>query len=438
MRVRRLRPGNVAVGLIFLVTIGCSSEEDAPLDPGVSPFYPGPSGSTKASMGPDAIRGPIAGGTAAAGIPVDRAGADPAGSPASEEPIQPEDIERHLRIALRTAERGDTARAVKTLDRILAIQPLNREALLKRADLALSESEKASATGERASALEKAGVLIRTLRRAFDKPTKAEAMLYGQVLYTQARTHATQGQPARAVAVLREAYDGGIDAFSQIENDKAMSSFRASPEYRTLVKTIDEENLGKARQHVKNNLDKPLGFAFDFKLNGIDGKPLSLDQLKGKIVLVDIWGTWCKPCREAIPALVQLYHKHHRHGLEIVGFAFEQTPSPEEALALVKRFVQEGGIPYRCALGDETILKQIPNFNSFPTTLVLDRSGKVRMLATENSNELMGILNDVVQVLAAEPAAPVPAKPADTKAAAKPKEPPATKPTEPAAAAKPK
>ena len=180
MHVRRLRPGTLAVGLMFLVTIGCSSEEEAPLDPGVSPFYPGPAGSTKASASPNAVGGPMAGASASAGTPVDRAGADPAGSTVSDEPIQPQDIERHLRIALRAAEKGDRPRAVRDLDRILAIQPLNREALLKRAVLAMVDSEQAQVPAEQAAAIEKAGTLIRTLRRAYDKPTKSETMIYAR------------------------------------------------------------------------------------------------------------------------------------------------------------------------------------------------------------------------------------------------------------------
>ncbi len=78
MHVRRLRPGTVVVGLVFLVTIGCSSEEDAPLDPGVSPFYPGPAESTKATTGPGGVGGPIAGGTATSATPGGPVGADAA------------------------------------------------------------------------------------------------------------------------------------------------------------------------------------------------------------------------------------------------------------------------------------------------------------------------------------------------------------------------
>ena len=129
-----------------------------------------------------------------------------------------------------------------------------------------------------------------------------------------------------------------------------MASLRSSPDTGRCSSRIDEANLAAARARVKNFLDKPLDFSFDFKVNDLDGKPLSLDQFKGKVVVIDIWGTWCKPCREAIPGLIQLYRRHHRLGLEIVGLAFEQdAPSPEEATEMVKQFVKEMDIPYPCA-----------------------------------------------------------------------------------------
>src|SRR5689334_9624191 len=99
-----------AVGLIVLVAIGCSREESLEPDPGVSPFYPGPSADAKAP-----------GGTAPA---AERAAS---GMPRPDQPIRPEDIERQLRIALRAAERGDSVNATALLDRILALEPINRE-----------------------------------------------------------------------------------------------------------------------------------------------------------------------------------------------------------------------------------------------------------------------------------------------------------------------
>ena len=230
---------------------------------------------------------------------------------------------------------------------------------------------------------------------------------------------------------MREAYDGGIDAFDKIEADETTKQLRATPKYQEMRKSIDEANLAEARAMVKDRIDKPLGFAFEFQVKDLEGKPLSLDQFKGKVVLVDIWGTWCKPCREALPGLVQLYRRFHRHGLEMVGLAYEpDAPSPEAALNQVKQFVEQSGIPYYCGMGDEGILKKIPDFHGFPTTLVIDRSGKVRMLATENSEGLIKAIESVVRVLLAEPASPA-AAPADVTKKAD------GKPTKPSAAAKP-
>jgi thiol-disulfide isomerase/thioredoxin len=234
-----------------------------------------------------------------------------------------------------------------------------------------------------------------------------------------------QGQPARALEVLKEAYDAGIDTFDQVERDEAMAPLRNWPDYQKYVKRVDDESLAKARQMVKNFLDKPLEFPFDFHLEDIDGKPLSLDQYKGKVLLIDIWGTWCKPCRDAIPGLIQLYRKHHRRGFEIVGLALEHTSSPEDARTLVKQGVQALGIPYRCGLIDEEFVKKIPGFNSFPTTLVLDRSGKVRLLVTQNTQNLPAALDAFIHVLTAEATATTPPKPAGadpkTKSPAKPR-----------------
>ncbi len=425
MRARQRRPGIGASVLIFLVMIGCSSSEpEAPMDPGVSPFYPGPAGSEKAASRPDAAGGRSAEETASSPAGDARPGPDAAGSQASDGPLRAEDVERQLRIALRTAEKGDTTKAVSSLDRILALQPTNREALLGRAFLALAQADKAPAAADRAAAIEKAASLMRTLRRAYEKPTQPEANIFGRVFYTEARMHAEQGRYDRATAVLKEAYDGGFDSFERIELDASMASLRSSPEYRTMLKAIDEANLAAARSRVKNFIDKPLDFSFDFKAPGLDGKPVSLDQFNGKVVIIDIWGTWCEPCRKAIPGLVQLYRRHHRLGLEVVGLAFEHNaPSPEAAAQLVKQFVQESGIPYPCAVGDESILKKIPNFHAFPTTMVLDRSGRVRMLVLENNEGVIGALDNVVQVLAAEPATP--AAPAPAKAATPTPAPPA-------------
>ena len=85
--------------------------------------------------------------------------------------------------------------------------------------------------------------------------------------------------------------------------------------------------------------------------------------------------------------------------------------------------MREAGIPYTCLIGDEDTLKQVPGFKGFPTTLVLDRQGRVRVLVTENNANTMDFIADVVRVLLAEsvakPAVPKPG-PAAKDSAPKP------------------
>jgi thiol-disulfide isomerase/thioredoxin len=119
---------------------------------------------------------------------------------------------------------------------------------------------------------------------------------------------------------------------------------------------------------------------------------------------VDFWGTWCGPCREAIPSLIALYNRRHSQGLEIVGLSYEkQAPTEADAWVLIKKFVKEMGIPYRCLIGDLETLQQVPGFKGFPTSLVVDRAGRVRVLITENSATSLDLISDAVRILLAEP-----------------------------------
>jgi thiol-disulfide isomerase/thioredoxin len=83
--------------------------------------------------------------------------------------------------------------------------------------------------------------------------------------------------------------------------------------------------LGEAR---KLNIEvlpwAEVGWDYSFDLTSIDGKKLRSADLKGKVVLIDCWATWCSPCMALLPELKELYKKHHSQGLEVIGVNLDQ------------------------------------------------------------------------------------------------------------------
>ncbi len=190
-----------------------------------------------------------------------------------------------------------------------------------------------------------------------------------------------------------------------------MAPLKASPKFQAAFKAVRASRLADARARIKGKVDQVIPLPFDFKLPNLEGKLVSLADFKGKVVLLDLWGTWCGPCREAIPRLIEFSRKYEAEGLAIVGITYENTdPNDPKTLEGVKQFVKQGEIPYPIVMGDEATVKSVPGFKGFPTTVVLDRAGKVRLFITENDARSLDVVEDVVQILMAEPA-PQTAKP---------------------------
>jgi thiol-disulfide isomerase/thioredoxin len=108
-------------------------------------------------------------------------------------------------------------------------------------------------------------------------------------------------------------------------------------------------------------------------------------RFRGKVVLVDIFGSWCPTCHDAAPDLVRLYRKYHGRGLEMVGLAYEVTGDTALDARQVRRYREKFGIPFPLLLAGindteaaAATLPQLRGFTSFPTTVFLGRDGRVR------------------------------------------------------------
>ncbi len=166
---------------------------------------------------------------------------------------------------------------------------------------------------------------------------------------------------------------------------------------------------------VAQLLEEHVPFEFEFDLEDVNGKPLSKKDFAGKVLIVDVWGTWCPPCRMEIPHFVALQRQFGDQGLQVIGLNSEHVRDKEAAARLVRETCREEEIDYPCALLTRAVGRQIPDLQGYPTTLFLDRTGKVRLTAV-GYHEL-SFLQTVVETLLRERPAEVAAPSADVKTA---------------------
>jgi peroxiredoxin len=110
-----------------------------------------------------------------------------------------------------------------------------------------------------------------------------------------------------------------------------------------------------------------------FDLPNLSGGRVSLDSLKGKVLVVDFWATWCGPCIKEIPDYAEFYQKNRSRGIEVIGVVMD-SGSPRE----IDEFVREYKIPYRQLLGDEKTGDAYGVTQGYPTTFVIDAEGRIR------------------------------------------------------------
>jgi len=108
-----------------------------------------------------------------------------------------------------------------------------------------------------------------------------------------------------------------------------------------------------------------------FLVTDLDGKPVSTAQLRGKVVIVNFWATWCPPCRAEIPDLIALQSKY-KNGLQIIGVSVDEDASPEDVKAFAKQF----GMNYPIVMG-ASIAKEYGGIPALPTSFVVNKDGGV-------------------------------------------------------------
>jgi cytochrome c-type biogenesis protein len=109
----------------------------------------------------------------------------------------------------------------------------------------------------------------------------------------------------------------------------------------------------------------------DLELTTTDGKPLKLSELRGQVVLLNFWATWCVPCRAEIPALNAMEKDLSARGFKVLGVTTSDTPD------VVREYQKDVRQDYTVALGDDGVANAY-SVGVLPTTFIIDREGRVR------------------------------------------------------------
>ena len=139
----------------------------------------------------------------------------------------------------------------------------------------------------------------------------------------------------------------------------------------------------------------------DFRLPDLDGNPVKLSEMDADYVLLDFWGTWCKPCKESIPKLVELQTVYGAKTLRVVGIASEEVgTSPQSQVASVDEVARTMGINYPLLMsgldGKPCPLQEALHIQAFPTMILVDRTGKILWRGTGAETSTMIKLDRVI------------------------------------------
>ena len=112
----------------------------------------------------------------------------------------------------------------------------------------------------------------------------------------------------------------------------------------------------------------------DFSVKDLQGREISSADLRGKVVLIDFWATWCQPCKKEMPGYQRLVDGYGSRGFAVVGFKFDVMPDTEDPVL----FAKEIGVRYPLGVAADDLKAKFGGIEGLPTTFLYDRQGILR------------------------------------------------------------
>ena len=184
--------------------------------------------------------------------------------------------------------------------------------------------------------------------------------------------------------------DGVIDA--KVSYPKAEAWIKYDDKKATVTKLRDIINsTGFKAGKVKEAAQPAAGF----KLPDLDGNQISSADLKGSIIVLDFWATWCGPCLAEIPTFNSLHAKYAGRGVKVIGIAVQSGWAQD-----IKPYRDKHKVAYSTLIGDEEVVEKY-SVVGFPTTYILDKDFKVYRKFTGELPDRKELEREIESLLAA-------------------------------------
>lgn len=181
-------------------------------------------------------------------------------------------------------------------------------------------------------------------------------------------------------------YNLGVTLLRQGRDEEGVEELRTfidqapdAPETAEATRLIGDPRRARAR------------FAPDFTLTTLDEQKVSLEDLKGKVVLLDFWATWCPPCRQATPGLTRLYKKYRDRPFVMIGISLDEHTAP------LGKYVNEHSMSWPQYFDRHGAISRLFGIRPIPTYVLIDHDGIVRETREGWNSSVDGWLDSVVE-----------------------------------------